>query len=115
MSKLKIAKKVVKKVKEKIPQPLTAAQNRARIAKIQKKEAPARARLQRIKDKAEARRDDIDADPPGGSKLSGVEKFNAKAMKVNTKGKTPDEVRYDTKMKLREKRQVNWIKELKIY
>ena len=93
------------KAKEKIPPPLTAAQNRARIAKIREKEAPARARLQRIKDKAEARRDeadDISASDPG-PKLTGVEKFNAKKMGVNTKGKTPDEVRFDTREKLIEK------------
>ena len=102
MSKLKIAKKVVKKVKEKIDPPLTAAQNRARLEKIRKKEAPARARLQRIKDKAEARRDDIDADSPS-PKLTGVEKFKAKKMGVSTKGKTPDEVRYETREKLVEK------------
>ena len=76
------------KAKEKIPPPLTAAQNRARLEKIRKKEAPAR--------------DDIDADSPS-PKLTGVEKFNAKAMKVNTKGKTPDQVRFETREKFIDK------------
>lgn len=94
-------KKGKPKAKEKIDPPLTAAQNRARLEKIRKKEAPARARLQRIKDKIESR-DDIDPDAPE-KPLTGVEKFNAKAMKVNTKGKTPEQVRYDTREKLVEK------------
>ena len=98
-----IIKKAVKSIRD--IKPLTAAQNRARLKVIREKEAPARARLKRIKDKAEARRDEIDdiknSDP--GPKLSGVDKFKAKKMGVNTKGKTPDQVRFETREKLIEK------------
>ena len=92
MSKLKIAKKVVKKVKEKIRPPLTAAQNRARIAKIQKKEKPARDRQYRIKMNKETREMDESYDK-ANRPLTGGDKFKAKNFGISTKGKENIEVR----------------------
>ena len=74
---------------------LTAKQNKARLEKLRKKEAPARKRLERIKDNKESKRDD--AQEPKASeifkKLTGTEKFTAKKLGINTKNKNPTTVR----------------------
>jgi len=83
---------------------LTAKQNRARLAKIRKKEEPAQKRLKRIKDNKEAKRDDAGAaNAYGTKKLTGQEKFAAKKLGINTKNKSPDSVRSSIENKMSDK------------